>query len=336
MELMKKIGKLLSVILALVLTLAIIPMSSITANAVMVAPEIKLVPNKAATQVGDVISVAVTVSENSRLCGLTLDIIYDKTNFELIEATSEYEFDVDMLNPTYTDHTVRFVGTDATYIADDAETIFTISFKVLKNCRELYAVIKEAYIVDENDKNVDVTMDANFLSVPLVIHQSGDENLILAPTCTDTGYKTYNCPCGEFVEEITPKLPHNYKNGTCVVCGEKAPKENITVAIREPSMTEIRNEDGIVLSASVQGDTSGRTVVWSSSNNKCFDTEVSGNEITIIAKKKGYTTFTASVYGDDGELLSSASVEMYSKSGFFDRIGGFFRKLFRTNVIHTY
>ncbi len=333
---MKRISKLLSVILVLVLTLTIIPVSSITVNAVMAAPEIKLVPNKAAVQVGEVISVDVTVSENSRLCGLTLDIIYDKTNFEMIEATSEYEFDVDMLNPTYNDHSVRFVGTDTTYIDDDAGTIFTVKFKVLKNCCELYIVIKEAYIVDENDKNIDVTMDSNFLSLPLVIHQSGDENLVFAPTCVDTGYKTYNCPCGQFVEEITPALGHNYANGICVVCGEIAPKENITVAIREPSMTEIRNEDGIVLYASIQGDATGKTVVWTASSDKCFETEVSGNEITIIAKKKGYTTFTASVYGDNGELLSSASVEMYSKSGFFDRIGGFFRKLFGTNVIHTY
>ena len=55
-----------------------------------------------------------------------------------------------------------------------------------------------------------------------------------------------------------------------------------------------------------------------------------------MAKKKGYTTFTASVYDVNGGLLSSASIEMYSKAGFFDRIGGFFRSLFRTNVIHKY
>lgn len=333
---MKKISKMLSVVLALVLTLAVIPVSSITAAAAATAPEIKLVPSKAAVQIGEEISVDVTVSGNSRLCGLTLDLIYDKANFEMIEATSEYEFDVDMLNPTYDEHTVRFVGTDTTYIADDAATLFTVKFKVLRNCCEIYTVIKEAYVVDENDKNVDVTMDSNFISVPIVIHQSGDENLVLAPTCTETGYKTYNCPCGQFVEEITPKTDHNYKNGVCIVCGETAPEQNITVAIREPSMTEIRNEDGIILSASVQGDTKGRTVVWTASSDKCFETEVSGNEITIIAKKKGYTTFTASVYGDNGELLSSASVEMYSKSGFFDRIGGFFRKLFGTNVIYSY
>ncbi len=333
---MKKTNKILSVVLVLVLMMSIIPISSITASAVLLAPEIKLVPNKAAAQIGEIISVDITVPENSRICGLALDVIYDESNFELVEATSELEFDVELLNSSFTNHSVRFVGTDATYINDDVTTLFTIKFKVLDNCSELYAVVKEAYIVDENYKILNVTMDSNILSVPVVIHQPVDENLILAPTCVDTGYKTYNCPCGVFVEEFTPALGHTYEKGVCVICGEAAPKKDFTVILREPSMTEIRSEDGIVLHAVVQGDTNDTTVVWTASNDKYFETEVSGNDLTIIAKKKGYTTFTATVYDTDGTYLSSASIEMYSKAGFFDRIGGFFRKLFRTNVIHEY
>ena len=151
-ERMKRISKLLSVVLALVLTLAIIPVSSVTASAAIIAPEIKLVPSKAAAQIGDVITVDVTAPKNSRLCGLALDIIYNKAHFELIEATSKYEFDVDILNPEQASNTIRFVATDTTYIDDDATTLFTMKFKVRSNCRELYAVVKEAYVVDENDK----------------------------------------------------------------------------------------------------------------------------------------------------------------------------------------
>lgn len=333
---MKRISKVLSVILSIVLTFAIIPMSSMTVSAALVAPEIKLIPNKAAAQIGEIISVDITVPENSRICGLTLDIIYDEANFEFVEATSKYAFDYDVLNTTFTDHSVRFAGTDTTYLDDDVTTLFNVKFKVLDNCCELYAVIKEAYIIDADGRSVNVTMDANILSVPIAIHQPVEENLILAPTCADTGYKTYNCPCGVFVEEFTPALGHTYENGVCVICGEAAPKKEVTVILREPSMTEIRSEDGIVLHAVVQGDTSGTKVVWTASNDKYFETEVSDNELTIIAKKKGYTTFTATVYDSDGIYLSSASIEMYSKAGFFDRIGGFFRKLFRTNVIHQY
>ncbi len=333
---MKRISKLLSIILVIVLTLAIIPVSSLTASAGVIAPEIKLVSNTAAANIGEVISVDVSVPKNSRYCNISLDFIYDSTNFEFVEVISKHEFDAEMINTTHTSNSIRFVGTDTTYISDQATTLFTVKLKVLDNCCEMYAIVKEAFIVDENDNNVDVTMDANIVSVPIEIHQPVEENVISLPTCDETGYKTYNCPCGVFVEEHTPATGHIYENRVCVVCGESAPDEVITVVIGEPSITELRAKDGIVLHAIVQGNASGTTVEWTASSDENFDIEASGNDLTIISEKKGYTTFTATVYDSEGNYLSSASVEMYSKAGFFDRIGGFFRALFRTNVIHKY
>ena len=63
---------------------------------------------------------------------------------------------------------------------------------------------------------------------------------------------------------------------------------------------------------------------------------VSDSDLTIVSKKKGTTVFTASIVDSDGTVVSYASIEMESKAGFFDRIGGFFRKLFGTNVIYDY
>ena len=77
---MKKNSKLMSVILALVLTLSIFSVFSLTASAGVFAPEIKLVSNKAAVQIGEVISVDVTVPKNSRFCNLNFDFIFDNTN----------------------------------------------------------------------------------------------------------------------------------------------------------------------------------------------------------------------------------------------------------------
>ena len=332
---MKKISKFLSVLLALVLTFAIIPVSSITASAAVIAPEVKLVPSKAAAQVGDVITIYVTVPKNSKLCNINLDIVYNTSNYELMEATSKYEFDIEMLNTESVGSTVRFVGTDTTHISDNTTVLFTMKFKIINKCRDIYAIVREAHIVDENDQIVNVSADANLLSVPITIHQSGDEQVYKLPTCEETGYKTYNCPCGVFVEEFTPAVGHRYSSGSCIVCGQKAPEDKVTVIIREPSRTELRSKDGIILHAEVQGGTNN-TVVWSASDSKCFKTEASGNDLEIISNKKGYTTFTASVYDSDGKVVASASVEMYSKAGFFDRIGGFFRSLFRTNVIYQY
>lgn len=325
--------KTISLLLTVILMISILPMSSITASAVS-TPSFKLIPSQAAAQVGDVISVDVIVQENSKICGLIMDIIYDQSAFEVVEVTSEYEFDGETVNTAYSSQAVRFVGTATTHIRDEATKIMTIKFKVLDTCKDIYLLFREVYVVGENE-NINMTLDSNLMTKPITIHQSGDENLILAPTCEDTGYKTYNCPCGEFVEEITPAMGHKYKNRVCTVCGAVAPDDVVTVTIQDPSRTTIRNKDGIILHATIEGDATGTNLVWTSSNNK-FKTEASGNDLTIISKDNGYTTFTASVYNERGKLLATYSIEMRSKAGLFDKIGGFFRSIFGMDKIYEF
>ena len=64
--------------------------------------------------------------------------------------------------------------------------------------------------------------------------------------------------------------------------------------------------------------------------------EASDNDLTIISDRDGYTTFTVTVYQSNGKILSSYKMEMRSKANFFDKIGGFFRSLFGTDVIYDY
>lgn len=331
---MKGFKKLLSIILVVILVFSIIPLSAITTNAVDV-PLFKLVPSQSAAQVGDVISVGVTVSENSRLCGVILDVIYDTTAFEVVEAVPEYQFDTEIINPAFSNRAVRFVGSATNYISDKATTIFTIKFKVLDNCCDIDILVREAHVINDSDVNQDVTMDANIISTPITIHQSGDETVISKPTCETTGYKTYNCPCGELVEENTPATGHNYENRICTVCKKAAPKDFVSVTIKEPSRYSIRYKDGIVLHAIVEGDASNTYVKWSA-NNSNFKMEASDNDLTIISDRDGYTTFTVTVYQSNGKILSSYKMEMRSKANFFDKIGGFFRSLFGTDVIYDY
>ncbi len=109
---------------------------------------------------------------------------------------------------------------------------------------------------------------------------------------------------------------------------------NYTFSIQEPSRTEIRNKDGIVLHAVIEGNApDGSYVKWESSNGN-FDEDTDGSNLKIIAKNKGWTTFTAILCDADGNELARDSVEMYSKSGFFDKIGGFFRSLFGTTKVY--
>ncbi len=107
------------------------------------------------------------------------------------------------------------------------------------------------------------------------------------------------------------------------------------ISIQSPSITTIRCKDGIILHANLNGTyPEGTRIEWTSSNGNFDKSVVDGNSLKIISKDKGYTTFTATLYDADGNVLATDSVEMYSKAGFFDKIGGFFRNLFGTTKIY--
>ena len=54
-------------------------------------------------------------------------------------------------------------------------------------------------------------------------HEDGmhvHEAVVTAPTCTEQGYTTYTCPCGDtYVADYVDATGHNMENGTCTNCG---------------------------------------------------------------------------------------------------------------------
>ena len=110
------------------------------------------------------------------------------------------------------------------------------------------------------------------------------------------------------------------------------------LSMRTPSRTSIRYKDGIVLHADAsKALPSGSKIVWTSSNGN-FKTSASGDKgehLTIISNSNGSTVFTATLYSSSGAKLDSVTIEMTSKAGFFDKIGGFFRGLFGTTKIYA-
>ena len=45
-----------------------------------------------------------------------------------------------------------------------------------------------------------------------------------APGCTEQGYTTYTCACGEsFVGDTVDAVGHGYENGVCLLCGAEHP-----------------------------------------------------------------------------------------------------------------
>ena len=130
------------------------------------------------------------------------------------------------------------------------------------------------------------------------------------------------------------------KNGELVythIVNENGVEETYyAFSIQDPSRTEIRHKDGIKLHTNIEGTApTGSYVVWTASNNKFKTEEINnGNSLKIVSDKNGTTTFTATLYSADGEVLATDSIEMRSKAGFFDKFGSFFRSLFGTTKIY--
>lgn len=162
------------------------------------------------------------------------------------------------------------------------------------------------------------------------------DSTVTKPSCIGTGYTTYTCTaCDDtYVDDETPATGHSFSNGNCTVCGETDP-EYYVFSVKKPSKTIIRYKDGIVLHSNIEGTApTGSYVDWSW-NNSNFDVEKnSDGALTIISENNGMTIFTATLYSVDGEILATDSIEMISKAGFFDKIGGFFRSLFGSTKIY--
>ena len=55
-------------------------------------------------------------------------------------------------------------------------------------------------------------------------HEHSYEAVVTDPTCTEAGYTTYTCTCGDsYVADETEALGHSYTNGVCGTCGAEDP-----------------------------------------------------------------------------------------------------------------
>ncbi len=107
------------------------------------------------------------------------------------------------------------------------------------------------------------------------------------------------------------------------------------LSIQQPSRTTIRCKDGIILHANIEGNLpAGAKIVWSTNNNYFKTKQIDDDSFQIVSNNNGYTTVTVSIVDADGNVLASDTIEMRSKAGFGDKIGGFFRSLFGSTKIY--
>ena len=61
-------------------------------------------------------------------------------------------------------------------------------------------------------------------TIPALEHTHSYTEKVTAPTCTEKGFTTYTCSCGDsYIDDETSATGHDFENGKCTVCGEADP-----------------------------------------------------------------------------------------------------------------
>ena len=127
-----------------------------------------------------------------------------------------------------------------------------------------------------NEKYQDVVFNCMDINVSLNNHQHSYTAVVTEPTCTEKGYTTYTCSCGDsYIDNETAALGHsygqwtyngdaeyisstNYKNGTqtrlCSVCGAEETVESPNTALLRRRGNALALESSITLTTYITKD----------------------------------------------------------------------------------
>lgn len=221
----------------LVAVLVVFSMFAITASAAVSTPTISAVSNVNTAKVGDTVKVTVSTSKNSKLGAATLALEYDANYFEVTNKTASGAFSLEEWGGTA--GKVVYFGVTSSNIKDDATTLFSVEFKVLKADGTIKFVAEEAYLNDDkgtedtgDDEDVDVTAQIASKTITIGCAHANTEDKVVESTCTVAGSKTSTCKdCGKDLGTTAlPLAKHDFENAvvtkeaTCTEKGEKTGK----------------------------------------------------------------------------------------------------------------
>ncbi len=229
---MKKINKIFSVFLAIVMVLSALPICASAQGGTLT-----ITSDKSEVKAGETITVNVNLSANSGLNSLTFDLSYDNNVLQVESASSPLPLSgncAKMVNKAYSENEVRVVLASAdTEIGKGTALTVTFTAKT-SSCSAFSIEILES--IDGDFNVIPVTASS------LRIHSFGNWTTVANSTCENAGLKSKACTCGEKVTESISALGHDYsteytvdKNATCTVNGSKSQhcsrcesKQNVT------------------------------------------------------------------------------------------------------------
>ena len=126
--------------------------------------------------------------------------------------------------------------TDWEYIGTSDENGQLVVDTSMLDAGEYIFAVAGQYGVDYSDE-ICSTPGGVRLTVTEPAHEHSYEAAVTAPTCTEGGFTTYTCECGEsYIADEIDALGHDYVDGICTRCGEADPDY---VAPAEPVDTVI-------------------------------------------------------------------------------------------------
>lgn len=225
---MKKIVSILTV-------LALVCLCAVPAFAVDTTAALTLSADKTTANVGDVITVTVSISQNSNLDALQFNLEYDTAAFAYVADTAAYEhiFDLAYINDGMTG-ALRFVASSADK-ATAGGTLMTAQFRVLKPANALNLNIdlaSDGTTLDGEDVTAQVVANSSKSLTIACGHASTETNTVTPAGCETEGTTQTVCEvCGAVISTGTiPATGHTLGEweektpATCTEAGEEVQK----------------------------------------------------------------------------------------------------------------
>ena len=138
-----------------------------------------------------------------------------------------------------------------------------------------------------------------------IYHSHSYTPTVTAPTCTEQGYTTYTCECGDsYVDDYVEATgEHSYENGVCIGCGANAPVTAKPMSMRYDDHVDMTDKVIEIIDA---GTPTSYQVGYGVEENKVLDTAVvtlNGN--TLVAT--GIGTATVKIDGETYEITVTAA-----------------------------
>ena len=177
--------------------------------------------DKTTADVGDTITVKVSISANSGLSGLDFNLNYDTSCFQYVSSSTSSLFEMPVINDSVSGK-VRFSGISSGVVTSAGE-LLTVKFKVLKTEGKLSVTFIEACDGDNNPVN---NVGTSSLTIKCA-HGKAQWTVTKKATCTQKGVETRNCSCGNVATREIPMTEHTVgtyktiKEATCTEKGEQ-------------------------------------------------------------------------------------------------------------------